>query len=212
MNAPTFTKSGSKATTSTKLEKEIFDKMPTNHELLKMAYISYLANGRPNLAVVKTRGLVRGGGRKPWRQKGTGRARFGSIRNPIWRGGGIAFGPTGMENYSKKLNTASKRLALRQALSLKVEQIKIIESFEATTGKVNPTVKLLSKLGADRNVLLVVSEKSELVKRATNNVPYLLVTQAMYLNVYDVLNANHLVICKDALEIIQNFLGGSADE
>jgi large subunit ribosomal protein L4 len=89
-----------------------------NHELLKSAYVAYLANGRGNLAVTKTRGLVSGGGRKPWRQKGTGRARFGSSRNPIWRGGGIAFGPTGEENYSHKLPVAQKRQAIRQALSI----------------------------------------------------------------------------------------------
>src|ERR1700678_2584307 len=81
------------------LDKAIFGLEVKNHDLLKQAYLAYLANGRVNLAVTKTRGLVSGGGKKPWRQKGTGRARFGSSRNPIWRGGGIAFGPTGKETY-----------------------------------------------------------------------------------------------------------------
>ena len=99
MSVPTFTKSGAKATTPAKLDKGVFAVMPENHELLKLAYSAYLANGRDNLAVTKTRGLVSGGGKKPWKQKGTGRARFGSSRNPIWRGGGIAFGQTGEENY-----------------------------------------------------------------------------------------------------------------
>jgi len=93
MSVSTFTKSGAKATTPAKLDKAIFDVMPENHELLKLAYDAYLANGRENLAITKTRGLISGGGKKPWRQKGTGRARFGSSRNPIWRGGGIVFGP-----------------------------------------------------------------------------------------------------------------------
>src|SRR6266542_3979615 len=112
----TYTKSGSKAAAAAKLDAAVFAVMPGNHELLKLAYTAYLANGRDNLALTKTRGLVRGGGKKPWKQKGTGRARFGSSRNPIWRGGGIVFGPTGLENYTKKVPTQSKRLAIRQAL------------------------------------------------------------------------------------------------
>src|SRR5487761_1835511 len=114
MAVPTYTKSGTKATTAAKLDVTVFSVMPENHELLKLAYVAYLANGRDNLAVAKTRGLVRGGGRKPWKQKGTGRARFGSSRNPIWRGAGVVFGPTGEGNYTKQLNTKAKRLAIRQ--------------------------------------------------------------------------------------------------
>src|SRR6187431_2075650 len=107
----TYTKSGAKATTAAKLDASVFGALPENHELLKLAYTGYLANGRENLAVTKTRGLVRGGGRKPWKQKGTGRARFGSSRVPIWRGGGVVFGPTGNENYIHKLPTETKRTA-----------------------------------------------------------------------------------------------------
>src|ERR1019366_3717091 len=102
-SAAAYTKSGSKSTTTAKLEKSVFDVMPANHDLLKIAYTEYLSNGRYNLAQTKTRGLVSGGGRKPHKQKGTGRARAGSIRGPIWRGGGVVFGPTGQENYTKKL-------------------------------------------------------------------------------------------------------------
>src|SRR5579884_1738941 len=126
MATPTYTKTGSKATTPAKLEKSIFSVDIKNHELVKQAYVVYQANARDNLAVVKTRGLVRGGGRKPWRQKGTGRARFGSSRNPIWRGGGIVFGPTGNENYTKSLNTKAKRQAIRQALTMAAGSDKII--------------------------------------------------------------------------------------
>ena len=103
MSTPTFTKSGNKATTSAKLNKDIFDVEVKSHSLLKQAYIAYQANGRKNLAKTLKRGEVSGGGKKPWKQKGTGRARFGSIRVPIWRGGGIVFGPLGKENYSKTL-------------------------------------------------------------------------------------------------------------
>src|ERR1700756_2254078 len=108
MAVATYTKAGTKATNPAKLDKAVFGVEAKNHELLKAAYTAYLANGRANLATTKTRGLVRGGGRKPWRQKGTGRARFGSSRNPIWRGGGITFGPTGHENFSKQLQNKGK--------------------------------------------------------------------------------------------------------
>ena len=104
MAAVKYTKTGTKLPTAIKLQPDVFGVLPENHELLKSAYLSYLADNRLNLAMTKTRGLVRGGGRKPWRQKGTGRARFGSSRNPIWRGGGVVFGPTGNENYKRKLS------------------------------------------------------------------------------------------------------------
>jgi large subunit ribosomal protein L4 len=181
----------------------------TSHDLLKQAYVGYLANGRVNLAVTKKRGEVSGGGKKPWKQKGTGRARFGSSRNPIWRGGGIAFGPTGNETYSKKLNTTAKRQALRQALSLSQDKIKVIETFECKDGKVKTALAFLTKIGATRNVLLVVSEKDALVERATRNLSEVKASQAKYLNVYDVLNADSIVISKKALDIVHEWLGGT---
>src|SRR6476646_11135064 len=102
MAVATYTKSGTKAATPAKLDKAVFGLEVKNHQLLKDAYLTYLANGRDNNAIAKKRGEVSGGGRKPWRQKGTGNARFGSSRNPIWTGGGVAFGPTGNENYVKQ--------------------------------------------------------------------------------------------------------------
>src|ERR1700742_1637638 len=111
MAVPTYTASGTKATTAAKLEASVFGVEVADHQPLRQAYDTYLANGRENLAVTKTRGLVRGGGKKPWKQKGTGRARFGSSRNPIWRGGGIVFGPTGEENYTHKVHKNAKRTA-----------------------------------------------------------------------------------------------------
>jgi len=209
MSIATFTKTGNKATTAAKLNKFVFDEIPKNHDLLKQAYLAYLANGRENLAVTKTRGLVRGGGKKPWRQKGTGRARFGSSRNPIWRSGGIAFGPTGQENYTHKLSTSSKRQALRQALSLAADsgKIIIIETFECKDGKVNQTVKLIKKMELSGNIVLAISVKDALVERATRNIGNLTVIQAKYLNVYDILNADHIVISQKALVIINEWLG-----
>ena len=210
MSVMTFTKSGTKTATPAKLDKAVFGVKVENHQLLKEAYLTYLANGRSNYAKTKKRGEVRGGGRKPWRQKGTGRARFGSSRNPIWTGGGVAFGPTGNENYSRKLSTASKRTALRQALSLAVEadKIKIIETFSCPEGKVKQTLDLLSKIGASGNTVVVVSEKDTLVERATNNLPSVNAVQAKYLNVFDVMNADNIIISRKALDIVHDWLGG----
>lgn len=210
MAANTFTAKGAKATTPAKLDKEVFGIDVTNHQLIKDVYVAYLANGRENLAVTKTRGLVSGGGKKPWKQKGTGRARFGSSRVPIWRGGGITFGPTGQENYSKSVNVKAKRLATRQALSLANEagKISVVESF-STDGKVKPTVELLNKIGATRRILMVVDNKDAKIDRATSNIPNLKVVQATYLNVYDVMNADTIVITKPSLEIISTWLGGN---
>jgi large subunit ribosomal protein L4 len=210
MPVATYTKSGSKAATPAKLDKIVFGVELKNHQLLKDAYLNYLANGRDNNAVVKKRGQVSGGGRKPWRQKGTGNARFGSSRNPIWRGGGVAFGPTGNENYTRKLNVSAKRTALRQALSLAASQdkLKIIETFACPDGKVKPTVKLLNKLEVSGNTLIVVSKKDTLVERATNNLPNTIAVQAKYLNVYDILNADCIIISQKSLEIIKDWLGG----
>ncbi len=206
MSVATFTKSGTKATTPAKLDQTVFGLEVESHELLKQAYVAYLAQARVGSAHVKLRGEVSGGGRKPWKQKGTGNARVGSIRSPLWRGGGITFGPSGVENYTKKLSTQSKRQAVRQALSVSQDKIKVIETFECKDGKTAPTVKLLNKIGANRNVLLVVSLKDILVERATRNVPNLTVAQANYLNVYDVLNADSIVISKKALEMVHLWL------
>lgn len=209
MATPTFTKSGAKATSAVTLDKAVFGVEVKNHQLLKDAYVAYLANGRDNLAVAKTRGEVRGGGKKPWKQKGTGRARFGSSRVPIWRGGGITFGPTGNENYSKKLNIKAKRLAIRQALSLASEakKVNVIESFELKEIKTKVASELLAKLKADRGVLLVVETKTAELTRATRNIPYLKVVSAKYINVYDVMNAHNIIIEKNALSVISDWLG-----
>lgn len=207
MSVATYTKSGTKATTAAKLDKSVFGVEVPHHELVKQAYVAYLSNGRIGSANVKTRGLVRGGGRKPWKQKGTGRARFGSTRNPIWRGGGIVFGPTGNENYTQSMQTTAKRQALRQALTLKQANISVIETFECKDGKVAQTAKFLDKVGAKGNTLIVVSAKTDMVDRATRNLQNVKPVQANYLNVYDIINADTILISKKSLEIIHNWLG-----
>jgi large subunit ribosomal protein L4 len=208
--APTFTKSGTKAASATTLDKAVFAVMPENHELLKLVYTAYLANGRDNLAQTKTRGLVSGGGKKPWKQKGTGRARFGSTRNPIWRGGGVAFGPTGEENYTIKVNVQAKRKALRQALSLAASEghIKVIESFESKDNKVASTAKFLKKIEATGTVLIVLEHKDAEIERTVNNLQGVKIVNASYLNVYDIMNADSIVISEKSLPIINEWLGG----
>lgn len=189
----------------TTLPKSVFAAEVRNHELLKLAYDAYLANNRLASATTKQRGEVRGGGKKPWRQKGTGRARFGSIRNPIWRGGGIVFGPRGNENYTKKISKTSKRVALRQALTVKADKVLVADI--KTTGKTAEVAKFLKENNLNRRVLIVAEKTDELI-RATNNISEALLVSPMYLNVFDILNADHIVIAPKAIETIENWLGG----
>ena len=189
----------------TTLPKSVFAVEVRNHELLKLAYDAYLANNRLASATTKQRVEVRGGGKKPWRQKGTGRARFGSIRNPIWRGGGIVFGPRGNENYTKKISKTSKRVALRQALTVQAEKVLVADI--KTTGKTVEVAKFLKENNLNRRVLIVAEKTDELI-RATNNISESLLVSPMYLNVFDILNADHIVIAPKAIETIESWLGG----
>jgi large subunit ribosomal protein L4 len=208
MSVANYTASGTKATTAIKLDQAVFGEKVTNFETLKTAYLAYLANGRANLAVTKTRGEVRGGGKKPWRQKGTGRARFGSSRVPIWRGGGITFGPTGEENYKITLPTRTKRLALRQALSLAVldNKLAVIEDIKLKEAKTSLMAGLLAKLNLSGRILVVVDNKTGALVQATNNLSGVKLVAANYLNTYDVINADHILITKAGLDIVSSWL------
>ena len=192
---------------STKLPKDIFAVEVPNHELLKLAYDSYLANARLASATTKQRGEVSGGGKKPWKQKGTGRARFGSSRNPIWRGGGVVFGPRGTENYTKKLSKTAKKVAVRQALTVANEAKKIVIKDVKTTGKTKEVATFLADNKFERRVLIVVDEKTPELMRATNNIQNVLVVRANYLSVYHILNADTIVITPKALPVITAWLG-----
>jgi large subunit ribosomal protein L4 len=196
-------------TTATKpavLPEEVFAVDVKNHELLKLAYDAYLANVRQSSATTLTRGLVRGGGKKPWAQKGTGRARFGSSRNPIWRGGGIVFGPLGNENYSKKISTQSKRQAIRQALTLASEANKVHVLDVVTTGKTAEVVKFLADNKLERKTLLVVETKTPEILRATNNIQDVLLVSTKYLSVFHILNADNIVFAKASLPTLKSWL------
>lgn len=188
------------------LPKDVFAVDVPNHELLKLAYDSYLANARLASATTKQRGEVRGGGKKPWKQKGTGRARFGSTRNPIWRGGGIVFGPRGNENYAKKLSKTSKRVAIKQALTLANKDNRIIVKDISTTGKTAEIAKFLQDNKIDRKVLIVVDEKTPELIRATNNLRQVRLVSALYLNVFDILNADTIVLNNKSVPVITDWL------
>lgn len=193
------------------LNKEIFGLDVENHELVKLAYDSYLANSRSSHAKTLKRGEVRGGGKKPWKQKGTGRARFGSTRNPIWRHGGVAFGRTGEENFTKKIAKNSKRLAVRQALSMKNadKAIYVLDAKVKLDGKAKSAVKVLEDLKLDgKNVLAVAAEKTPEVLRSTNNLPNVKLVRATYLNVFDIMNADAIVFSEAALKVAESWLLG----
>lgn len=191
------------------LPESVFNVEVKNHELLKLAYDSYLADKRHASATTKTRGLVRGGGKKPWRQKGTGRARFGSSRNPIWRGGGIVFGPLGNENYTKKISRGSKRLALRQAFSLAHTAGKIIIAEAKTTGKTRDIADFLLKhKTVGQKVVLLTDAKTPELARATKNIREIELVNARYITVYHILNADKLIISPKALKAVESWLTG----
>ena len=193
------------------LDKDIFGLSVENHELVKLAYDRYLANSRSSHAKTLKRGEVRGGGKKPWKQKGTGRARFGSTRNPIWRHGGVAFGRTGEENFTKKISKQAKRQAVCQALSMKNadKAVIVLDKEVKLTGKTKDAVKVLKDLKLDgKNVLAVAAEKTPEVLRSTNNIANLKLVRAQYLNVFDIMNADVIVFSEAGLKATTEWLKG----
>ena len=195
--------------TESQLNKDVFSLEVENHELLKLAYDAYLANSRSSHAKTLKRGEVSGGGKKPWKQKGTGRARFGSTRNPIWRHGGIAFGRTGEENFTKRISKGSKKLAVRQALSLKNADKSVFVSEFAVSGKTKDFVKILDKEKlTNKTVLTVVAEKTPELIRSTNNLANVKLVRASYLNVFDILNADAVLFEPKAIKETTTWLLG----
>lgn len=192
----------------TTLHQDIFNLKVKNHELIKLAYDTYLANSRSSHAKTLRRGEVSGGGKKPWKQKGTGRARFGSTRNPIWRHGGVAFGRTGLENFTKKISKTAKHLAIKQALSLKHNAKAIITTETLQfTGKTKDTISILKDLKlTHENILMVVAEKTPEAVRGTNNITNLKLVRATYLNVFDIMNADVIVFDQASLRTIEKWL------
>lgn len=171
-----------------------------NEAVLHQAVKAYLANQRQGTASTKTRGKVRGGSKKIWRQKGTGRARQGSIRAPHWRGGGIVFGPT-PRSYNQDLPKKVRALARRSAFNARAanEEVSVIERFDIDAPKTRRIVELLEKIGlGDRKVLILTNGSNPLVYRSARNLPNVRVLPYSDASAYDVLNANELLIEEEA--------------
>lgn len=191
------------------LTSSIFDVEP-KVGLLEAAVRTYLANHRGPVASTKDRSEVRGGGRKPWRQKGTGRARHGSIRSPIWTGGGVTFGPSADRNWSLKMNKRAYRKALFMALTDKAREgrLIVVDSLDIDKPKTSVLAKaiegLLSKVEVSkRSLTLVLPGKDEQLEQAGSNITELDITTADSLNAYDVLRSHSVIVLKDALPIIE---------
>ncbi|WLV24808.1 50S ribosomal protein L4 [Aciduricibacillus chroicocephali] len=182
------------------LNEAVFGIEPNTH-VLHEAVLMQRASRRQGTHAVKNRSEVRGGGRKPWRQKGTGRARQGSIRSPQWVGGGVVFGPT-PRSYSYKLPKKVRRLALRSALSSKVQEnsLVVLEGLAIDAPKTKEVVKLLSALNVEKKALIVTTEKDENVLRSANNLQSVKVLTVEEVNVLDLLTHDQLIITKDAAE------------
>ncbi|CDO05192.1 50S ribosomal protein L4 [Oceanobacillus picturae] len=182
------------------LNDSVFGIEPNTH-VLHEAVVMQRASMRQGTHAVKGRSDVRGGGRKPWRQKGTGRARQGSIRSPQWVGGGVVFGPT-PRSYSYKLPKKVRRLALRSALSSKVqeENLVVLESLAMDAPKTKEVVSMLKALNVDTKALIVTAEKDETVIRSANNLQSVKVLTVEEVNVLDLLTHDKLILTKDAAE------------
>lgn len=175
-----------------------------NTSVMHASVVNYLANQRQGTQSTLTRAEVRGGGRKPWRQKGTGHARQGSIRSPQWRHGGIALGPK-PRDYSYSLNRKVKRLAIKSAFSSKVidNDIIVVDNISVSDFKTKTVVEMLKALGVEKKALIVMPAKDEKFIRSAANIPGVKTALVNTLNVYDVLNGGKFIIAKDAVAQIE---------
>lgn len=186
---------------------EVFG-VEVNSQVMFDAVQVYQSNMRQATAKVLTRSEVRGGGKKPWRQKGTGRARAGSNRSPLWRHGGIVFGPTGTQNYKLSQNKKAHALAVKSALTLKAQNKDIIVvdalNFEAPSTKA--AVDFLTKANAKAKTLIVIADDNDNLVASARNIPGVIVVKTNNLSVYDVLNTNSLVFTKEAIKAVEGDL------
>lgn len=171
-----------------------------NQSVLHAAVVNYLANQRQGTQSTLTRSEVRGGGRKPWRQKGTGHARQGSIRSPQWRHGGVALGPK-PRDYSYTLNKKVKRLALKSAFSSKVKDgdMIVVDSIKMEEYKTKDMIKMLSALGSEKKALIVTPVADRKVVKSAGNIPGVKTAAVNSLNVYDILNCDKFIVDKEAV-------------
>lgn len=178
-----------------------------NESVVHEAVVMQMASWRQGTHCTKSRGEVRGGGRKPWKQKGTGRARVGTIRSPLWRGGAIVFGPK-PRSYSYSIPKKKRRLALKSVLSSKVldNDIIVLDSLNFDAPKTKEMVKVLEALNVDKKALIVTAELDENVAKSARNIEGMTPVAANSMNVYDLLNHNKLIITKDAIAKVEEVL------
>ncbi len=207
MNVPLRNMTG-KVIDETELRDDIFGIVP-NEAVMHQALVRQLANARLATARTKTRGEVSGGGRKPWRQKGTGRARHGSIREPQWRGGGTVFGPRPGRNYRKDMPRKMRRLALRSALSVKARegQIIVLDKLEMSAPRTKDMLKVLKALTGDSSALILLPEHDVNVEKSVDNLVQAKALRAQYLNLVDIFGHDYLVMPLAAMRVIEDFLG-----
>ena len=193
-----------KETEEVELSEEIFD-VKVKDDLVHQAFVAHISNSRQVLADTKNKGEVRGGGKKPWKQKGTGRARHGSSRSPIWRGGGVTFGPTTERNYSKKINKKMKAKALRMVLSSKVKDKELIILDDPKLNKVSTKLMsdTLKKLPISGKVLLSLGKKDDRIFKSVKNIPNTSMIASDSLNIADLLKNKFLIVNKDGIKKIE---------
>lgn len=190
-----------------KLDDNVWGITP-NEQIVYESINLYMANKRQGSHKVKTRSEVSGGGRKPWRQKGTGNARQGSIRAPHFVGGGVVFGPQVNRNYTKKMNKKERRLALKSALTYKANDkaMYVVEKFELASNKTKDAIKLFEELKVSGKILVVATELTDNIILATRNLGNVKLILANELNTYDVLYCDNMIITEDAVKYIEEVL------
>jgi large subunit ribosomal protein L4 len=206
MQVPVFNQAGEQVE-QVELREDIFGVEP-NKSVMHQALARQLANARQGTADTKTRGLVSGGGRKPWRQKGTGRARQGSTRAPHWKGGGVVFGPH-PRSYEQRMPKKMRRLALKSALSAKAaeNQIRVIDAFNLEAPRTRDMETILGNLNCPTTALILLPAADELVMRSARNLAGVKTLRTSYLNVRDLLGYDYLVMSREALQAVEQFFG-----
>jgi len=204
MKAAIYNQNGKKLEESISLPKEIFD-VKMNADLVHQVAVSQMANKRRIIAKTKNRAEVSGSGRKPWRQKGTGRARHGSIRSPIWRHGGVTFGPQPDVAFKKEISKKMRRKALFMVLASKAkkERLIVLDSLKIESPKTKLMVDILDKLPVKGSRLVILPKKDETIIKATRNISKTKSELAQNLNVLDLLSFNYLILPKDSIKAIK---------
>ncbi|MFH1990491.1 MAG: 50S ribosomal protein L4 [Patescibacteria group bacterium] len=192
------------------LDKAVFG-LPWNSDLIHRAVMTISANMRQVLASTKMRGEVSGGGKKPWRQKGTGRARHGSIRSPLWRGGGITFGPTSERNFKLNINKKMARKALLTAISGKVKdsELLILDELKLSAPKTKEMAKIMANFPQVKSGIFIANGKNEDIKKAGRNLSNLKIISMDNLNILDILKYKFLILTKDGVDYLNKKYGAA---